>query len=326
MEPQGILIYGEINENKIAPVVFELITKSKELKEKIWNQKIKVCVIGDKQDYTEISNELASYGADEIIIIQDERLNTYNKNYHAEIFTQIAKEFPPRIILVGATTEGKEVSAYTATKLQTGLTADCTDLNIGENNLLLSTRPTFGGQLMADILCRTFPQMATVQENIFKAIKTENKAEVVYKDFNLDEIEKKIEIIKIIKKEFSKEDITKAKIIVAGGKGACKDNGFELIQELASKLNASIAGSREAYELGYITKSQQIGQTGKTVAPQLYIAIGISGAIQHVTGIKNSGKIIAINNDNTAPIFKNADIGIIGDLFDILPKLIEELN
>ena len=161
MEPQGILIYGEINENKIAPVVFELITKSKELKEKIWNQKIKVCVIGDKQDYTEISNELASYGADEIIIIQDERLKTYNKNYHAEIFTQIAKEFPPRIILVGATTEGKEVSAYTATKLQTGLTADCTDLNIGEKDLLLSTRPTFGGQLMADILCKTTQEVVT---------------------------------------------------------------------------------------------------------------------------------------------------------------------
>ncbi len=326
MEPQGILIYGEINENKIAPVVFELISKSKELKEKIWNQKIKVCVIGDNQDYTEITNELGSYGADEIIIIQDERLKNYNKNYHAEIFTQIAKEFPPRIILVGATPEGKEVSAYTATKLQTGLTADCTNLSIGEKDLLLSTRPTFGGQLMADILCKTFPQMATVQQNIFKAEKIGNKTEVIFKEFNLDEIEKKIEVIEIIKKEFSKEDITKAQIVVAGGKGACKDNGFELIKEFASKLNASVAGSREAFELGYITKSQQIGQTGKTIAPQLYIAIGISGAIQHITGIKNSGKIIAINNDNTASIFKNADIGIVGDLFDILPKLIEELN
>ena len=326
MEPQGILIYGEINENKIAPVVFELISKSKELKEKIRNQKIKVCVIGDNQDYTEITNELGSYGADEIIIIQDERLKNYNKNYHAEIFTQIAKEFPPRIILVGATPEGKEVSAYTATKLQTGLTADCTNLSIGEKDLLLSTRPTFGGQLMADILCKTFPQMATVQQNIFKAKKIENKAEVIFKEFNLDEIEKRIEVIEIIKKEFSKEDITKAQIVVAGGKGACKDNGFELIKEFASKLNASVAGSREAFELGYITKSQQIGQTGKTIAPQLYIAIGISGAIQHITGIKNSGKIIAINNDNTASIFKNADIGIVGDLFDILPKLIEELN
>ena len=179
---------------------------------------------------------------------------------------------------------------------------------------------------MADILCKTFPQMATVQQNIFKAKKIENKAEVIFKEFNLDEIEKRIEVIEIIKKEFSKEDITKAQIVVAGGKGACKDNGFELIKEFASKLNASVAGSREAFELGYITKSQQIGQTGKTIAPQLYIAIGISGAIQHITGIKNSGKIIAINNDNTASIFKNADIGIVGDLFDILPKLIEELN
>ena len=206
------------------------------------------------------------------------------------------------------------------------LTVDCTDLNIGEQDLLLSTRPTFGGQLMADILCRTFPQMATVQENIFKAIKTKNEAEVIYKDFNLDEIEKKIEIIEIIKKEFSKEDITKAKIIVAGGKGACKDNGFELIQELARKLNASIAGSREAYELGYITKSQQIGQTGKTVAPELYIAVGISGANQHLTSIKNSGKIIAINKDRNAPIFKQADFGIVGDLVDRLPDLIKNFD
>ena len=327
MEPNGILIYGELNNNYgIEPVVFELLTKAVELKQKIWNQRIMVCIIGPRIQYENIINELGEYGADEVVIVCDDRLKDYNRNYHQEIFTQIAKKYPPRIILVGATIRGKEIAPYTATKLETGLTADCTNLDIGENNLLLSTRPTFGGQLTADILCRTFPQMATVQANTFKSNKTWNRANAIFNWIDIDKIKNKIEILNSIKKVNSSRDINSAKIIVAGGAGACQGNGFGLIYELAQRLNAAVAGSREAFEKGYITKSQQIGQTGKTVAPQLYIAVGISGANQHITGIKNCDKIIAINNDKNAPIFEHADIGIVGDLFKVLQDLIDELD
>lgn len=327
MEPNGILIYAQLDENnRIEPVVLELLSKSRELKEKIWNQRIMACIIGKRINYEDIINELGSYGADEVVIVNDDRLKQYNKEYYAEIFTQIAKKYPPRIILIGATVQGKEIAAYTSTKLETGLTADCTDLEIGENNLLLSTRPTFGGKLTASIICNTFPQMATVQQNIFKAIKTDNTANAVFNWIDIDTIEKKTEILNIIKKTCSTQDITNADIIVSGGDGACIDNGFSLIYELARKLKGVVAGSRCAFEKGYITKSQQVGQTGKIVSPKLYIAVGISGADQHLTGIKNSCKIIAINKDKNAPIFKYADIGIVGDLFKILPEFINETD
>ncbi len=327
MEPNGILIYVQTNkEGTIEPVVFELLSKASSLKEKIWNQRIMACVIGERKNYDSIVNELGEYGADEVVIVSDDRLRNYNKIYHTEIFTQIAKKYPPRIILIGATPQGKEIAAYTSTKLETGLTADCTNLDIGENYLLLSTRPTFGGQMTANILCRTFPQMATVQQNIFQAVKTENSAKAIFHWIDIDKIENKLEIIKTIQKEKHNREITEAEIIVAGGQGACQENGFALIYELAKKLNGAVAGSREAYERGYITKSQQVGQSGKVVAPKVYIAIGISGADQHLTGIKNSGKIIAINKDKNAPIFKYSDIGIVGDLFEIIPRLIKHID
>lgn len=327
MEPNGILIYAQTDENnRIEPVVKELLTKSRELKEKIWNQRIMVCLIGPRIDYDELINELGLYGANEVVVVCDDRLKEYNKTYYSEIFTQIAQKYPPRIILIGATCQGKEIAAYVSTKLETGLTADCTNLDIGENNLLLSTRPTFGGQLTADILCKTFPQMATVQQNIFKAEKTEPSVNAIFNWIDIDKIENKIETLNIIKKNYSSADITSADVVIAGGSGACRDNGFALIHELARKLKGTVAGSREAYEKGYITASQQIGQTGKIVAPKLYIAVGISGADQHICGIKGSDKIIAINTDKNAPVFKYADIGIVGDLFKILPELISKIE
>ncbi len=327
MKSCGVLIYGELtSEYHIRTVVKQLLTKAYELNEKFENKDIKVCLIGERRNYDELINELGSYGADEVIITCDDRLKHYDKNYHPEIFYQIAQKYQPEIILIGATLQGKEVASYCASKLNTGLTADCTNLNITENNRLLSTRPTFGGQLTADILCKTLPQMATVQENIFKEQQIEHSAFAHFEWINIDEIERKIEIINAIKKTSENKDVTTSDIVIAGGMGACKDNGFELIYSLAHKMNAAVGGSREAFERGYIEKSQQIGQTGKTISPKLYIAVGISGANQHIAGIKNSGKIIAINKDENAPIFKYADYGITGDLFKILDELITKFD
>ena len=327
MEPNGILIYGEMQDDyTIAPVVFELLSKAAELKQGIWNQRIMVCLINKRMNYDFLIEKLGVYGADEVIIVNDDRLSTYDQEYHSEIFTKIAVKYPPRMILIGATVRGKDIASYVATKLKTGLTADCTQLGIGEYNLLLSTRPTFGGQLTADILCDTFPQMATVQPNTFKAVEHNSCVSAKYNWVDIDKIEKRIETIDTIKKTISNNDVASAEIVVAGGAGACKDNGFTLVYQLAQKLKATVGGTREAFERGFITKSQQIGQTGKTIAPKLYIAVGVSGANQHLAGIKNSGKIIAINNDKNAPIFDNADVGIVGDLFEIIPELIDELD
>ncbi len=327
MEPNGILIYGEMHDDyTIAPVVLELLSKAAELKQGIWNQRVMVCLINKRMNYDFLIDTLGRYGADEVIVVNDDRLSKYDREYHCEIFTKIAEKYPPRMILTGATVKGKDIASYVATKLKTGLTADCTQLDIGEYNLLLSTRPTFGGQLTADILCDTFPQMATVQPNTFKAVERESCVSAKFNWIDLDKIEKRIEAVEKIKKGISNNDVASAEIVVAGGAGACKDNGFTLVYQLAQKLKAAIGGTREAFERGFITKSQQIGQTGKAIAPKLYIAVGISGVIQHLAGIKNSGKIIAINNDKNAPIFENADVGIVGDLFEIIPELIDELD
>ncbi|MCD7878298.1 MAG: electron transfer flavoprotein subunit alpha/FixB family protein [Candidatus Gastranaerophilales bacterium] len=334
MNKERILIYGELTPDyNIRPVVLELISKSIELKNKINNCKVQVCVIGGKSDYSKVIQTLELHGADEIIICSDEKLNNYNNGSYPKIFTRIAKKYNPQIILIGATYQGKEIASYCAVDFETGLTADCTDLNINDNKRLVSTRPTFGGQLTADILCGTNPQMATVQEHVFQynsvlqdSIQNGNKAEVIYGNEYTDDLDTKVKMIKQTIKESDSKDVTTARIIVSCGLGACSAKGLELAQTLANKLNAAIAGSREAFEKGYITKSQQIGQTGKTVAPNVYIALGISGANQHLTGIKNSGKIIAVNKDKNAPIFQHADIGIIGDLYEILPVLIEKIN
>ena len=327
MEPNGILIYGELeNGYRVRTVVKELITKAREIQEKIWNQRIMVCVIGPRIRYDEIIKELEDYGANEVIIVNDDRLKEYETNYYSYIVKEIAEKYPPRIILIGATKEGKEIASYVSTKLDTGLTADCTELRINEMNLLVSTRPTFGGELTADIVCKTFPQMSTVQEHIFESKKVENRAKVIFNWIDIDKIENKIKKIRKEEKEKGKRELQGAKIIVAGGAGACQDNGFSLIYELAQKLGGAVGGSREAYERGYITKTQQIGQTGCAIAPEIYIAVGISGANQHTISIKNSKKIIAINRDKNAPIFKYADIGIIGNLYEILPELIKKFE
>lgn len=327
MEPNGIVIYGELTSGyELKPVVKQLVSKASQLKEKIWNQSVKVCLIGERINYEKLIEELGSYGADEVIIVSDNRLKHYDNNYYPEIFYQIMKKYFPRIILNGATIQGKEISSFVAAKIDTGLTADCTELDIGENNLLLSTRPTFGGQLTADILCKTFPQMATVQENVFKEQKIDHNAIAHFEWIDIDKIEKKVEILNIITKNSQTKNITNSNIVIAGGLGACKDNGFALIYQLAQKLKATVGGSREAFEHGYITKAQQIGQTGKTISPKLYIAVGISGANQHLAGIKNADKIIAINKDKNAPIFQYSDYGIEGDLFEILDDLILKLE
>lgn len=318
-----IFVYVELNKNNnIKPVSLQLISKAMQLKTKLADSKVIACIISYNQDWESISKIIGNYGADEIIIADDEKLSLYNNSLYPEVFTRLVKKYEPSIVLLGATTEGKEIASYTSTKLETGLTADCTGLDISQDGKLISTRPTFGGQLIADIMCRTLPQMATVQENVFGFEIKNNNAVIIHENIDLSNIENKVELLSSKYKDSSPSDVGTSKILVSMGLGAASEKGYKLVKELSDTLNAALSGSREAYEKGFITKSQQIGQTGKTVAPRLYIAIGISGANQHLTGIKNSGKIIAVNKDKNAPIFQHSDIGIVGDLYEVIPELI----
>ena len=235
----------------------------------------------------------------------------------------------PEILLIGATNEGRDLAPRVASALHTGLTADCTGLDINEKGQLAATRPTFGGQLMATILCKTFPQMATVRPNVFKTNPDSNfvDTEFVSCPANINYIEKKVELVKFEKTvENIINELDNAEIIVAGGKGLKNENGVRLLKDFAQGINGTFAATRGLVEMGLAPASVQIGQTGKTVHPRVYIACAISGAIQHTVGMENSDYIIAINNDENAPIFEIADTGIVGDVFEILPKLVERFN
>ena len=230
-------------------------------------------------------------------------------------------------MLIGATNQGRDLAPRVAAALGTGLTADCTGLDINEKGQLAATRPTFGGQLMATILCKTFPQMATVRPNVFKVYREDSfvETEFVSCPVNISYVKNRVELL-----DFKKtvdtviNDLDSAEIIVAGGKGLKNEKGFELLNRFAQKIGATVGATRGAVELGLAPVSVQIGQTGKTVSPKVYIACGISGAIQHTVGMTGSEYIIAINNDEDAPIFDIADTGIVGDVFEILPRFINE--
>ena len=325
-----ILVFSELTpEIKVSQVVFELGTKAKELAKKLDETKVCAVIANKNADYVEIVTALSKYGFDKVYLIKDERLGKYSTSLYSEVVCSLLKEIKPEIMLFGATRVGRDLAPRVAAHLGFGLTADCTELDINENGRLASTRPTFGGNLMATILSKSETQMATVRANVFKAVQAENppQIEVEEKSYNLDNIENLAESIDF--KPFGEnngKNIVDAEIIVAGGMGMKNKEGFELLRKLAEALGGQVGASRKAVEAGLADVSVQVGQTGKTVTPKIYIACGISGAIQHLVGMNMSDKIIAINSDPNAPIFKNADYGIVGDVFDVLPKILELLK
>lgn len=328
----GILVYIESDrEMNILPGSLELLSKSIELAQKLENKTVTALVIGRCEDYAEIIQQLKSVGADKVIIAQNDDLKEFSTQNYAKTACRVIREQNPEIVLIAATCQGRDLAPRISTNLNTGLTADCTGLDINEDGKLAATRPTFGGQLMATILCKTYPQMATVRPNTFKIEYRNNENTTVeYLDLSGETFEHSIELINFVKK-FKAESgsLNNCEIVVGCGKGIATEKGIELAKELAKELHAGIGASRAVVEAGVFSQNSQIGQTGTTIIPKLYIACGISGAIQHVVGIENSGKIIAINKDENAPIFKSADYGIVGDFYEIAPHLIwkiQELN
>lgn len=330
VDNSGVLIYAEITrEGQLAPVVLELANSAQALSEKLNSAEISAFIITGLENIDEIKNELKSNGFDNVYISSDSRLNPYSTEYYSKIAIDVINQVKPQIVLIGATTQGRDLAPRISSALNTGLTADCTHLDINEKGMLAATRPTFGGNLMATILCKNMPQMATVRPKVLKKASEPKVKDTKFVEITPDiaGLNKKVELIEFIKNvQTSGKRIDEVEIIVAGGKGLKSPDGFKMLEKLADVLGGAVGATRAAVDAGWVDHSIQVGQTGKTVTPKLYIACAISGAIQHVVGMSASDKIIAINKDAKAPIFQVADVGIVGDVFEIVPELIEMLK
>lgn len=329
-ENKGILIYAEVTrDGNLAPVVLELANVAQDLAQKLGDQEVSALVITKTDNIEHIKSELKNNGFDKVYISQDDRLKDYSTEFYTKIAMDLINCIKPAIVLIGATTQGRDIAPRISSSLNTGLTADCTSLDINEKGMLAATRPTFGGNLMATILCKNFPQMASVRPKVLKKAKEPIVKDTQFIEIHpeIDNVEKKVELIEFIKNiQSTGKRIDESEIIVAGGKGLKSPDGFKLLEELANLLGGAVGASRAAVDAGWADHSIQVGQTGKTVMPKLYIACAISGAIQHTVGMSGSEKIIAINKDPKAPIFNIADIGIVGDVYEIVPELINLLK
>ena len=325
----GILIYAEVTKSGyIHPVFFTLAAKAQELSAKLGGAEVSALIITSPGKTEFFKEGFEKCGFDKVYAVEDLRLAQYNTELYAKAAVDIIKEIQPEIFLIGATTQGRDLAPRISSSIHTGLTADCIELDINERGLLAATRPTFGGKLMATILCKKYPQMATVRPGVFKPLEQDvvKNTEIIYKtpDLNITTKVELLEFIKGVEEEIN--DLDSAEIIVAGGKGMKNSDGFKLLKEFAKVLGGAVGASRGAVDMGLADHSIQIGQTGKTVSPKLYIACGISGAIQHIVGMDASKRIIAINIDENAPIFDVADIGYVGDAFEVIPEIIDKLS
>ena len=323
----NVLVVIEQRENVIQTVSLELLGKATEIA-KDYDTKVSALLLGSKVEG--LIDTLAHYGADEVIVVDDEALAVYTTEPYTKAAYEAIKAADPIVVLFGATSIGRDLAPRVSARIHTGLTADCTGLAVAEDTkLLLMTRPAFGGNIMATIVCKDFrPQMSTVRPGVMeKAEKNSSKSgEIVPLPFNLTKDDIRVEVVETVKIKKDLVSLTDANIIVSGGLGIGGPEGFEMLKELADKLDGVVGASRAAVDAGWIDHSHQIGQTGTTVKPNLYIACGISGAIQHLAGMQSSDFIIAINKNETAPIFDIADYGIVGDVKEIVPLLIEKLD
>jgi electron transfer flavoprotein alpha subunit len=324
---KGVFVFVQQVDNKVTSVSYELVSKGKELAKEL-DTKVTAILLGYKVDA--LCSNLKKYGADKIVVVDDPALETYMTEPYVYALSEVIKVHKPEIVLFGATAIGRDLAPRVSARLHTGLTADCTKLEVDpDTKNLMMTRPAFGGNIMATILCPEHrPQMATVRPGVMQKSEILEDANVPVEPFKLADIasHKDVEILEIIKKTAGKMDIQDAKILISGGRGMGSAENFKLLENLAQALGGTIASSRASVDAGWVEKDRQVGQTGKTVRPNLYIACGISGAIQHLAGMEESEIIIAINKDPGAPIFEVADYGIVGDVTKILPLFTEQVK
>ena len=337
-EYKGVYVFAQQVDNELSGIAFELLGKAKDLAKDL-NTDVTAILIG--YQVKNLADELAAYGADKVIVVDDPELKEYRTEPYTHAMASVINEYKPEIVLVGATAIGRDLGPRVSARVATGLTADCTVLEIGDfpinpipnqeqkHNQLLMTRPAFGGNTIATIACpNTRPQMATVRPGVMQKIDPIKGAKANVIEFNpgFTPDNKYVEILEIVKSVKDTVDIMDAKILVSGGRGVGSAENFKLLQDLADVLGGTVSCSRAVVDSGWMERDYQVGQTGKTVRPNLYFAIGISGAIQHVAGMEESDIIIAINKDADAPIFDVADYGIVGDLNKIVPALTTALK
>lgn len=337
-EYKGVFVFAQQVDNVLDGVAFELLGKGKDLAKDL-NTDVTAVLIGS--DVKGLVDELAEYGADKVIVVDDPELKDYRTEPYAHALASVINEYKPEIMLVGATAIGRDLGPTVSARVATGLTADCTVLEIGDfpinavagqeqkHNQLLMTRPAFGGNTIATIACPdNRPQMATVRPGVMQKITPVKgaKAEVIEYNPGFTPNNRYVEILNVVKAVKNTANIMDAKVLVSGGRGVGSKENFKMLEELAEVLGGTVSCSRAAVENGWLPVDLQVGQTGKTVRPQIYFAIGISGAIQHVSGMEDSDLIIAINKDEGAPIFDVADYGLVGDLNKIVPALTKALK
>lgn len=324
---KDVYVIAEQRDGKIQKVGIELIGEATKLAKDLGEQVVAV-LLGS--NVTDKAQELIQYGADKVVVVDDPMLEKYATEPYAKAITAVIKECEPEIVLYGATSIGRDLAPRVSARVHTGLTADCTKLAINEETKLLHmTRPAFGGNIMATIVCKNHrPQMATVRPGVMAALAKDETRTGEVVSFKVDFVpaDMNVEIIEEVKETKKAVDITEAKVLVSGGRGIGSAEFVPVLQDVADELGGIVAGSRPVIEAGWLSKERQVGQTGKTVRPNLYLACGISGAIQHVAGMESSEVVISINKDDNAAIFSVSDLGVVGDVKVILPKLAEALK
>ena len=339
-EYKGVYVYAQQVDNEIGGIAYELLGKAKELAAPL-NTDVTAVLIG--HNVKGLADSLAEYGADRVIVVDDPELEVYRTEPYAHALASVINQYKPEIVLVGATAIGRDLGPTVSARVATGLTADCTQLDIGDfplvaipgkedqqkHNQLLMTRPAFGGNTIATIACPdNRPQMATVRPGVMQKIEPIKGAKAVIEEYNpgVTPDNRYVTIKEIVKAVSNTVDIMDAKILVSGGRGVGSPENFKILEDLAEVLGGTVSCSRAVVDSGWKPKDLQVGQTGKTVRPNVYFAIGISGAIQHVAGMEEADIIVAINKDEDAPIFDVADYGVVGDLNKIVPALTESLK
>ncbi len=326
---EGLWVVGEISsDGEMAPVTAELLGEGRKLAAEL-DTDVSVVLIGHEIEH--LADEAAGYGADRVFLVDHPTLQRYRTQPFTDVLTGLINQHKPEIVLIGATSMGRDLASRVAARIKAGLTADCTELTIDpDTGLLEQTRPAFGGNVMATILCEfTRPQMATVRPKVMKPAEFDDsrEAEVVEVPVDIDEKSIATTVLEVIKDETGSDvNLTEADIIVSGGRGLGDPKHFALIEELAELLGGAVGASRATVDAGWIPATHQVGQTGKTVHPKLYIACGISGAVQHLAGMSSSDCILAVNKDPDAPIFDVAHFGVVGDLFDVVPAMIDAIK
>lgn len=327
-DARNVWVFIEVVRGKIKGVSLELLGQGRKMADDLGEKLVAIIPGNEIEDFAKMA---IHYGADEAIVVDQKELKDYSTDGYTKAMCTLIKKYNPAVLLIGATNNGRDLGPRVSSRMQTGLTADCTELGVdSETRLVKWTRPAFGGNLMATILCPDHrPQIGTVRPGVFKKSEedTGRKGEIIHEtvEFGPDEI--RTRIVEVITEAGGADvNLEEAEIIVSGGRGVGGPEGFEVLKELADEIGAQIGASRAAVDSGWISSLHQVGQTGKSVGPKIYIACGISGAIQHVAGMSSSDVIIAINKDPDAPIFNIADYGIVGDLFEIIPELTKRIR